>query len=76
MRFIIQLPVILGLCGLLWLSVELNAVWLDHQLFPATKAADAESSAQAIAKRLYAIRQELRDARSGTGAVLSATARQ
>jgi len=62
LRLLLQLPVIVGLFGLLWLSAELNASWLDRQLFPATYKKSNAGLAQSIADRLIAVRQEFRDA--------------
>jgi hypothetical protein len=76
MRLLFQLPLIIGLCGLLWLSAELNASWLDHQLFPATHQKQHASLAQSIADRLSAVRQEFRDSSGGAQEAVSVSVSQ
>lgn len=76
MRLIIQLPVILGLCGLLWLSSQLNASWLDQELFPTAADKRELGLAQTIAARLTAMKLELQGSGSWTSSVASASVRK
>ena len=71
MRFIIQMPVIVGMCGLLWLSAELNAIQLNRQLFPHISPYRNVSLAVKISGRLNDIRQEFNSEKVGRHADLN-----
>lgn len=76
MRFIIQMPVIVGMCGLLWLSAELNAIQLNWQLFPHISQYRNVSLAVKISGRLNDIRQEFNSEKVGRHAVSSVSVAQ